>query len=92
MKDIKLDENDDIAFLSGDFQIDESTLQEVGIILGLTQGNLKEFPTLGANLYQLINSQVSQDEIKQRVMIHLAKDNKNYDEIKDYMQINTKTL
>jgi len=92
MKDIKLDENDDIAFLSGDFQLNESTLQEVGIILRLTQGNLKEFPTLGANLFQLINSQVSQNEIKQRVMIHLEIDNKKYDEIKDYMQINTKTL
>lgn len=92
MEDIVLDNNDDLTILAGDFLTGESTLQEVGIIIRLTQGNLKEFPTLGPNLFQLLNSNASQEEVTQRVMIHLAKDNKNYNEMKSLIEINMKKL
>ena len=49
-KDILLDENDDLKILNGDFDIGESEMQEVGIILRLRQGELKSDPILGANL------------------------------------------
>ena len=81
--DILLDENDDIIIVDGDFVIDESVLQEVGIILRLNSGDLKSDPVLAPNLIQLVNSKENSQEFEDRVRIHLKRDNKNYNEIKE---------
>jgi hypothetical protein len=81
--DILLDENDDLIIVDGDFVIDESVLQEVGIILRLNSGDLKSDPVLAPNLIQLINSKENSQEFEDRVRIHLKRDNKNYNEIKE---------
>jgi phage baseplate assembly protein W len=85
--DFLTDENDDLIIENGDFKIGESLTQEVSTILRMNQGELKSDPLLGANLIQLINSNVSEDELQRRVKIHLNRDGKNYEEIKDLINL-----
>lgn len=53
--DILLDDSDDLNIVNGDFVIGESTLQEVGIILRLNSGELRNDPVLAPNLIQLLH-------------------------------------
>lgn len=85
--DILLDANDDLDIVNGDFAIGESVLQEVGIILRLNSGDLKSDPVLAPNLIQLINSSKDTNEFEERVRLHLRRDGKNYDEIKDLITL-----
>lgn len=87
-KDILLNEDNDLQILNGDFVIGESTIQEVGIILSLTKGDLKSDPLVGADLIQLKKTKLKKFDIESRARIALARDGKDYDIIKDY--INTK--
>jgi hypothetical protein len=85
--DILLDENDDLIIVDGDFAIGESVLQEVGIILRLNSGDLKSDPVLAPNLVQLVNAKENPQEFEDRVRIHLKRDNKNYNEIKELITL-----
>lgn len=85
--DILLDENDDLIIVDGDFVVDESVLQEVGIILRLNTGDLKSDPVLAPNLVQLVNSKADSQEFEDRVRIYLKRDNKNYNEIKELITL-----
>jgi hypothetical protein len=86
-KDILLDDTDDIAIINGDFFVDESTLQEVGIILRLNSGELKSDPVLAPNLIQLVKAEANDQEFEERVRLFLKRDNKNYDDIKKLINI-----
>lgn len=88
MKDALLDANDDLLIENGDFVIGESLTQEVGIILRLNQGQLKSDPLLGPNLVRLINSKASTQDIQTMVKTHLARDGKDYEQVKQLMQLN----
>lgn len=87
-KDILLNQENDIDIVSGDFFIGESLLQEVAIITKLKSGELKSDPILGPNIIQLLKSNVKQNEIEQRLRIHLSRDGKDYNEIKKYISVN----
>jgi hypothetical protein len=82
-----LDDTDDIAIINGDFFVDESTLQEVGIILRLNSGELKSDPVLAPNLIQLVKAEANDQEFEERVRLFLKRDNKNYDDIKKLINI-----
>lgn len=82
MKDILLDDNNDLKILNGDFDIGESEMQEVALILQSTQGEWKQTPLLGPNLYRFVNGKVSKTEFEREIALHLAIDNKNYKELK----------
>jgi len=88
MKDVLLDENDDLIILNGDFLIGESEMQDVGIITRLVQGNLKWDPVLGPNLITMMNSNKSPADIKNKMKLHLQRDNKDYNKIKKKLDIN----
>lgn len=94
VQDILLDENDDINLLNGDFDIGESEMQEVGIILRLRQGELKSDPVLGANLQHFMKGKYDRIAIEKRLKLHLGRDGKNYDEIKKKIEerINGRTV
>ena len=85
--DILLDDNDDLNIVNGDFVIGESTLQEVGIILRLNSGELRNDPVLAPNLIQLVNSASKDQEFEERVRLFLKRDNKNYEDIKKLINI-----
>lgn len=90
MEDILLDDTNDIIIQNGDFAIGDSLTQEVGLILGLTQGTLNSDPVLGPNLFLLMKSTGNKETIATRVKLHLARDGKNYDELKEMIKINAK--
>ncbi len=85
--DILLDDSDDLNIVNGDFLIGESTLQEVGIILRLNSGELRNDPVLAPNLIQLVNSASKDQEFEERVRLFLRRDNKNYEDIKKLINI-----
>lgn len=87
MKDILLDDADDLIISNGDFKIDESLTQEVGIILRLHQGELKSDPLLGPSLIRHVLSPLDEVAFKQKVQLHLARDGKDYNEIKEHISI-----
>lgn len=82
MKDILLDEYNDLKLLNGDFDSGESEMQEVALILQSVQGEWKEHPIMGPNLYQYIKAKTDKIAIERQMRIHLALDNKDYDELK----------
>lgn len=86
-KDILLNQDNDIDFLNGDIVIGESLLQEVGIIVTLNSGDLKSDPILGPNLIQLLKSKTNATEVEQRLRVHLARDGKDYNEVKKYLEL-----
>lgn len=82
MKDIRLNQDNDLKFSNGDFDIDKSEMQEVSLILQSTQGEWKEHPILGPNLYQYLKSKADKIAIERQMRIHLALDDKDYNELK----------
>jgi phage baseplate assembly protein W len=87
--DILLDENDDVRIENGDFVIGDSLDQEVGLILRMNKGELKEDPVMGCDLIRLINSNTSEAELKQIIKLQLARDGKSYDELKERIILKT---
>ena len=86
--DIVLDSNNDLQIVAGDFVIGESLLQEVGIILQMSQGELKSDPLIGANLTTMIRGVQNSEKIKRHVETQMELDDKSYDEIKDFLKTN----
>ena len=82
-KDILLDENLDLSIQNGDLNIGESLTQDVGLILKSNKGEWKQYPLLGCNLVELIRSKANQNEINKRVMLQMKYDGKDYNEIKN---------
>lgn len=90
MADIVLDTAYDIGVetQTGDFSAGDTMLQEVDLVVGLNQGELKSDPLLGPSLIRLVNSAVSQNEVQQLLRLHLARDRKDYDKVKQYLKAN----
>ncbi len=85
--DLLLNDENDIQIANGDFVIGESLTQEVALILKSSQGEWKNDPLTGANLIQLINSNVDETSLRKRVKLHLHRDNKDYNEIKEFINL-----
>lgn len=82
-KDILLDDNNDLQIVNGDFVIGESLMQEVGIILQMSQGELKSDPLIGANLNTKIRGVRNDAKIRRLIETQMELDGKDYDEIKN---------
>ena len=81
-KDILLNDQNDIQILNGDFDIGESEMQEVALILQSTQGEWKNAPILGPNLFKYLKGKTNKVAIDKQVAIHLAIDNKDFRSLK----------
>lgn len=90
MTDIVQTQDYDLEILGGDLKTGETTLQEVDNIMISMQGNFKSAPLIGPNFQQLVNSAISEREIKRRMKVQLALDDKDYDDIKSQIQLNMK--
>ena len=86
-RDIMLDADDDLKIIDGDFLVDESYLQEVGIIIRLNSGELKSDPVLGPNLVQLMRGKYDKAEFDGRVRLHLSRDKKRYEDVKSLVHL-----
>ncbi|MEN5130723.1 hypothetical protein [Elizabethkingia anophelis] len=90
MKDILLNKDNELVFRNGDFDIGESEMQEVAAILQSTQGEWKETPLLGPNLYRFIHGKIDKIGIEREVQIHLALDNKDFKTLKTKIETQIK--
>lgn len=88
--DILLDANDDLAIENGDFVLGNSLLQETGIILRLNQGELKSDPLLGPSLIRLMRGVGGFAKAVVKAKLHLKRDNKDYNQLKNYINIGGK--
>jgi hypothetical protein len=82
-KDIILDEENDLQVVNGDFVIGESFMQEVGLILQMSQGELKSDPIIGANLTTKIRGVRNDAKIRRHIETQMELDGKDYEEIKN---------
>lgn len=85
-KGILLDDNNDLKIVGKRMVVGDSTMQEVGVILQMNQGELKSVPMLGPNLAQLKKTNASRFDLEQRMRVHLAIDGKDYQEIKQQLK------
>lgn len=88
MKDIVIDEHNDLEIIAGDFSIDNSLLQEVRFILQSQQGNWKSDPLVGANMVELVKGKHNRTAVEKRIKIQLERDGKDYDAIKKLLKLN----
>jgi len=65
---------DDMTIENGDFKIIESDQQHIEHIVTAAPGNFYEYPTLGVNSKQLLNSTETQARIRQIISEELEKD------------------
>lgn len=73
--DIVLDEiTQDIVVSSGDFRIGDGTNQLQNYLIVSAPGHFKEFPLLGGNIFQYLNSTTSPAEIERNLKTCLAAD------------------
>lgn len=86
-KGILLGDDGDVLIRNKSVVIGDTIWQETAIILGMNQGEHKFFPVLGPNLIQLLKAKASRFDIEQRAKIHLGLDGKNYDQLKEQIQI-----
>lgn len=86
-KDILLGDEDDLMIINADLAIGDSYWQEVKNIVRLVTGQLKQTPRLGPNLVRLINSNVSDLELRNVLKRNIEADGKNYDEIKEQLSL-----
>jgi hypothetical protein len=87
-KGILLDENNDLKIINGTLQIGDSMIQEVGIILQMSQGELKSNPLIGANLITMIRGVENKEKIQRHIAIQMSLDGKDYDDVKDFLKLN----
>ena len=82
-KDILLTAENDLQIVNGEFVIGDSFMQEVGIILQMSQGELKSDPLIGANLTTKIRGVQNDAKIRRLIETQMELDGKDYEDIKD---------
>ncbi|EEI90199.1 hypothetical protein HMPREF0765_4150 [Sphingobacterium spiritivorum ATCC 33300] len=87
-KGILLTAENNLLIISRRLVVGDSRMQEVALILQMNQGEQKFEPVLGANLIQYSKTKVKNFDIESRVKIHLALDDKQYDQIKQQIKDN----
>lgn len=61
MKDILLSTENDLQITNGDFAVGEGLNQQVGLLMLLNKGELKQHPLTGVGIYELINTERVED-------------------------------
>ncbi len=90
MKGILLDDSGDLMVrtraepdgkIASGFVIDDTLVQCSAIVLGMTQGELKEDPALGPNLIRFIRGAANKAKIEKQIQIHLKRASLDYQEL-----------
>ena len=68
MKDILIDENNDLQLLAGDFEVGHSDNQQQKAILATEKGEWKEHPEVGVGIAQMLA-----DDLYTEVLIEIKK-------------------
>ena len=88
MTDILFDENNDLAIAAGDWQIGDSTNQEVEDLLISYPGWWKEFPLCGCALPNYLKSPGNGQAIQSTIQLQMLADGK---QTQNYSYVNSKT-
>lgn len=75
VKDIRLDENEDVKITRGDFDLFESDQMHIEHILRSNKGYWFEFPLLGVGIISEQNGSKSRQQLKQDIRRQLVYDN-----------------
>jgi hypothetical protein len=96
MKGILLDENGDLLVkvthgsdgkITGGITIGDNAVQCAGIVLQMNQGELKEDPIIGANLFRNIRGKLNRDKLKIKIETALTRANINIEDVKNEIQL-----
>jgi hypothetical protein len=87
-KGILLDKNNNLKISNQALQIGDTMLQEVGLILQMSQGEMKFNPLIGANLTTMIRSVDNREKIQRHIAIQMELDGKDYDTVKEKLKLN----
>jgi hypothetical protein len=85
MKDLLLDDNDNLIISNGDFVIGNADYQQRKLIILSQKGEWKEYPSLGFGIDNYLKKSVTADE-KQKFITEL-KSELSSDNIKDTVKI-----
>lgn len=92
MKDILLNDDFDLQAQNGDFVVGDSLLQEIGIILRMSPGDLKSDPVLGPGLVKFNLAKHKPEEIQATIKRHMQRDLKEWNTVKDLITLHFKQL
>lgn len=87
-QDIKLDSDGDLLIKDGDFVIGPSDEQHIKDILNSVPGWFKEFPLVGINPFQFLNSRDSSQQLNQIIKTQLIGDGFAKESVIVYVTIN----
>lgn len=96
MKGILVGENGDLliktrrgndGMLIGGIVIGNNAVQCAGFVLQMNQGDLKEDPIIGANLFREIRGKLNRERISGKIETSLIRANINIEEVKREMQV-----
>ena len=90
MRDLELNDNNELVIRNGDFSVAESEMQEVALILQSSQGEWKQTPILGPNLYRYLKGKTDKVGLEREMQIHLAIDNKDFKTLKTKIETKLK--
>lgn len=86
-KGIKLTAENDLMIVNKSLFVGDTYMQEVGVLLQLNQGELKSDALIGGNLTKHIRGTKDQDKIKSHLQVQFELDGKDYDDIKEKIQL-----
>lgn len=90
--DFLLDDDNDIQFdANGELVIGESELQDVALIIQTNPGEWKEDPIMGLGLPRFVKSKENQQLIERELKIQLTRDNKDYNRVKNKIELKLNT-
>jgi hypothetical protein len=75
------DDNGDLIIENGDFKKGDATLQHVRDILLAAPGHYRQFPTIGADIEEIINGELDV-EMKKKIRMNLTSDGYTVGDIK----------
>jgi hypothetical protein len=79
--DYLTDDNGDLIIENGDFKKGDATLQHVRDILLAAPGHYRQFPTIGADIGQMVNGELDV-EMKKKIRMNLTADGYKVNDIK----------
>lgn len=100
MKGVLIDTNYDLiinvrrnstGMITGGLVVGDNTDQSAALILGMSQGELKEDPLLGAGLTKFIRGKYSKSQVEMKIRQHLTRAGINYNEYKEQFTTTIKT-
>ena len=84
VKDIILDDENDVNIVNGDFQLRESDTQHIVLVINTFAGNWKQYPFCGVGIIQFANAAGQGVTLKRSMQVQLEADGFEVEDIKLY--------